>query len=48
MERVGEIATAQWHKVAAHVNVPEHPVTNEEKDIWLNDKADNRAKETIK
>ena len=47
-KRVGLLATSQWHKVRAHVDVPENPVTDEEKDIWLNDKADNRAKESLK
>ena len=46
-KRIGKLATTEWHKVDAHVDVPENPATNEEMDIWLNDKADDRAKKSI-
>ena len=44
-KRVGLIAT-QWHKVTAHAKVSK-PVTAEETDIWLNDKADDRVTEAL-
>ena len=45
---IGRGATSGWRKVQAHIEVPEHPCTEEEVDVWLNDKADSKAKEALK
>ena len=47
VEKVGHLATDQWHKVDAHVEVASEPRTEEEIDTWLNDKADTKAKDAI-
>ena len=46
-KRIGDRDLESWLKVQAHVAVKEQPDTEEEIDIWLNDRADTRAKETI-